>query len=51
MREDYFTSTPEDAAAYERARSADDPVERPTRLEAERDEHDDDDGQWVGDLP
>jgi hypothetical protein len=37
-REDHFTNTPEDAAAYERARSADDVDDRPTRAEAERDE-------------
>lgn len=41
MREDRFTSTEADAAVFERARSADEPSERPTRAEAERDEHDD----------
>ena len=40
MREDYFTNTPEDAGAYERMRSADDSDDRPTRMEAERDEAD-----------
>jgi len=38
MREDYFTNTERDAAAYERARSADDPSDRPTLAELQRDE-------------
>ena len=40
MREDQFTNTPEDAAAYERARAADDVDDRPTLAELERDDAD-----------
>ena len=38
MREDYFTHTEADAGAYERARSADDYDDRPTRAELQHDE-------------
>lgn len=41
MREDRYTHSEADAAAYERMRSADDPDDQPTLLEAERDEADD----------
>lgn len=41
MREDRFTTTEHDAALYEAERGqSDDPDERPTRLEIERDEAD-----------
>lgn len=46
MREDRFTSSEYDAAMYETRRGlADDPDERPTLIEAERDEADDDGDQ------
>jgi hypothetical protein len=52
MREDYFTNTPEDAGAYERARSADDYDDRPTLAELDGDEADHARGEycieWVG---
>ena len=38
MREDYFTHTEADAAAYERHRSTDDYDDRPTLAELQRDE-------------
>lgn len=40
MREDYFTYTEADAAAFERHRAADEYDERPTRAELARDEAD-----------
>jgi hypothetical protein len=47
-REDRFTGTPADAAQYEARRGQDAyDDDRPTRLEAERDEADD----WGGPLP
>jgi hypothetical protein len=55
VREDHFTSTEADAAAYERMRSADDPDDRPSRAEAERDDcehldqHEDIRSVWVCD--
>lgn len=42
MREDTFTNTVEDAAAYEQVRGRDEYIDdRPTRAELDRDEQDD----------